>query len=344
MMRIYEIKKVNFFLLFFILAFTKSYSFDIKVKEISDKVKIFSGGVWNENIVAIASQKGLVIIDAPFSRSVTLKFQNAIEKEFGRDDFIYLINTHSCFCHVGGNQVYKKNMIIGHENLLKEMQQAASDTSDKWSRPSMIKYTNDYIKYSKDQLEEKKDEKERWEFEVQFWKQVKNDYLNGHEIVPPNILFKDRLTINLGDITIKLYNFNYSHSKSSILVFIPEAGLLIEHGIFNKDFLMTFPIDEDTPSNLIENRVSTLKELLEEDKIKYVLDIHGEGFKTIEDVRADYDYFDKLLNEFKIAFQEGLTIEEIQNKLSIESSFIDFKDLLYSAENIENMWKLLNKN
>ena len=137
--------------------------------------------------------------------------------------------------------------IIGHAFLLKEMRKAASDTSENWSIPSMIRYTNYYIKYAEEQMKEKKNEIKRWESEAQFWKQVKNDYLDGHEIIPPNLLFKDRMTIALGNITVKLYNFTYSHAKSSILVFIPEVGLLIEHGIFNKKYLPPLTIDEDTP-------------------------------------------------------------------------------------------------
>lgn len=104
-MVINKIKKIIFsLLLFFLLVSTKLYSFGIKVEKISNEVKIFSGGVWDENIVAISSQKGLVIIDAPFSRNIASEFRKAIENEFGRNDIIYLINTHSCFCHVGGNQ------------------------------------------------------------------------------------------------------------------------------------------------------------------------------------------------------------------------------------------------
>lgn len=78
-----------------------------------------------------------------------------------------------------------------------------------------------------------------------------------------------------------------------------------------------------------------------------MLDIHGTDFKSTDDVTAHYNYFNKLLNELKFAYSQGMSLEETKNKLSLDSSFIDFKDLLNSSENhpknIESIWKLLDK-
>ena len=42
-----------------------------------------------------------------------------------------------------------------------------------------------------------------------------------------------------------------------------------------------------------------------------------------------------------------MSLEEVENKLSLENDFADYKPLMFAAENhpknIENIWKLLNQ-
>jgi cyclase len=45
-------------------------------------------------------------------------------------------------------------------------------------------------------------------------------------IKKPDILFLDSLTINMGDVTFELKYFGRCHSKSDILVYIPELNVL----------------------------------------------------------------------------------------------------------------------
>src|SRR5512145_3109048 len=76
----------------------RNYEIDdlINVVRLSDKVIVVrTGASYFEAVTAIVTQKGIVMIDAGNTPQLTEKYRNIIIKEFGRADFIYLINTHS---------------------------------------------------------------------------------------------------------------------------------------------------------------------------------------------------------------------------------------------------------
>jgi len=99
------------FLVFFLTAVSVGAQsgpppFDITVKRLTPRVAVFYGDPWDNAIVAIATQKGIVVIDAPFSKTIAKGFRDAVEAEFKRGDFAYLVNTHDHVCHIGGNEAY----------------------------------------------------------------------------------------------------------------------------------------------------------------------------------------------------------------------------------------------
>ena len=91
----------------------------ITVQRINEKTILI--GLGADAVTAIATQKGIVVIDAGITSSLTAKYRKIMEQEFGRNDFAYLINTHGHHDHTGGNRVFKDAKITGHENCLKEI-------------------------------------------------------------------------------------------------------------------------------------------------------------------------------------------------------------------------------
>ncbi|HSQ34798.1 MAG TPA: MBL fold metallo-hydrolase, partial [Candidatus Binatia bacterium] len=98
----------------------------VRVERLSERVLMLTEDSSMENIVvAVAAKKGIVVIDSTGSPATAAIFRQAIEKEFARNDFKYIINTHSHWDHAWGNQVFPEAMVIGHENSLgQEAQQA----------------------------------------------------------------------------------------------------------------------------------------------------------------------------------------------------------------------------
>jgi len=63
-------------------------------------------------MIAIASEQGIVVVDTESSWSLTAEIREVIAREFARDDFAYLINTHGHADHGGGNQVFRDAVIV----------------------------------------------------------------------------------------------------------------------------------------------------------------------------------------------------------------------------------------
>ena len=102
----------------------------LKVKKVSDRVLIVgSGSNYYTAVIGIKTEKGLVAIDAGISPLMTARYRKNIEQEFGRNDFIYLINTHGHDDHTSGNQVFSDVPIIAHENCKPDMMEFWSDTA-----------------------------------------------------------------------------------------------------------------------------------------------------------------------------------------------------------------------
>jgi alkyl sulfatase BDS1-like metallo-beta-lactamase superfamily hydrolase len=84
----------------------RNYEIDdlINVVRISDRVIVVRTGInFFDAVTAIATEKGIVMLDAGFTPQMTERYKKIIAKELGRNDFKYLINTHSHLDHTYRN-------------------------------------------------------------------------------------------------------------------------------------------------------------------------------------------------------------------------------------------------
>jgi len=100
----------------------------LKVQKLSERVFVVgSGSNYYTAIIGIKTEEGLVGIDAGISPIMTARYREIIELETGRNDFIYLINTHGHDDHTSGNQVFSDVPIIAHENCKEDMMEFWND-------------------------------------------------------------------------------------------------------------------------------------------------------------------------------------------------------------------------
>ncbi len=78
-------------------------------------------------VSAIATQKGIVVIDTTDIPKLDQAFRKIIARELGRGDFKYLINTHGHGDHTNGNGVYADCQIIAHESVADMMRENFSN-------------------------------------------------------------------------------------------------------------------------------------------------------------------------------------------------------------------------
>jgi glyoxylase-like metal-dependent hydrolase (beta-lactamase superfamily II) len=257
----------------------------ITVQKINEKTILI--GLGADAVTAIAAQKGIVVIDAGISGTLTAKYRKIIEREFGRTDFAYLINTHGHHDHTGGNRVFTDVRIAGHENCLNEI-------SGQWKDPekvkaALLKVVNEYDKELQtlepgtDEWNDVYSQKARYQYAY-------CDALNNYPLVKPDVLFNDTLDINMGDITIQLIYFGKAHSASDILIHIPELKLLMVGDLFSHYGRPS--INDDERSEV--DRWLKVMEWVEErqENIDVIIGGHGQ-LMTIKDLNSFKNFVQK---------------------------------------------------
>ena len=206
----------------------------LNVEKISERVIIVgSGAYYYTAIIGIKTEKGLVAVDAGISPVMTARYRKIIEQELGRDDFIYLINTHGHDDHTSGNQVFSDVPIIAHENCKVDMMEFWNDTA----KVNKYVYNEDKrIKAMQSLVELDSDTWKYYESLLQQNYTLKETISEGgFKITYPTVTFNDRLTMDLGDITLQLIYFGKAHTTSDIMIYIPEEKILCIGDLFGKD-------------------------------------------------------------------------------------------------------------
>jgi hypothetical protein len=180
----------------------------IKVREINDKTILVSFGY--DAVTAIKTGDGIVVVDAGISAELTKRYRKIIEKEFRRDEFIYIINTHGHHDHIGGNIVFPEAEVIGHENYRKE-------SFERWTDPEnlMIRFSEIADDYNKKQ---KLSVPDSAEWNENFSQKIRClgayfDAKNRTSLRLPDITFPDTLKLVQGDIAFELIYFGKFHSE-----------------------------------------------------------------------------------------------------------------------------------
>lgn len=340
-------KKAIFSLLLIVLYVGPSHAEFVEVKKLSDNVLVLNANpMYRANLIAVRSQKGLVMIDTEISPGIMRPVKQRIEKEFGRDDWIYVINTHGHMHHAYGNCLFKGAKIIGHENLAADMKWKVDLLKDE-NKQEHLKEIDKVIGMQKENLKNADSkEKQKIERTIDFCNLVRKDVESGFKIVFPNITFSERYNLDLGDIEIELIYFGKGHSDSDILVYIPEEKVLVTSGVC---YGRLPAIKENVGLADIERHISVFGELVKNGmEINYVIPAHDD-FITMKDIRNHYEYYSVMLQEVRAAKQKGVGIEQLKKSLTVQKKFMFFIQKGEPVEeieqrqldNINNLWKLI---
>jgi len=174
--------------------------------------------------VAIATDKGILVIDTTGNPKIDTQLRRIIARELGRNDFKYLINTHEHGDHTGGNAVYADCTIVGHELVGEGMTAQAGNLARmiEWNTTRIAELERDIAKEPADlpALARMREELALSRLNLE----AKQADLKP---CPPTKTFRDRMTLKLGDTACELYYIGGLHSASDIAVFVPKHGLLM---------------------------------------------------------------------------------------------------------------------
>ena len=243
----------------------------IQTIRLSDRVHIVRmGEVYPDQVVVVATEKGLVLIDSGISPTLSTKYRNIIQKKFPDQEFPYVINTHHHFDHTNGNQVFSDAAIVAHANCSKKMRQ-------------FVNRIPDFVKARRERYSRRWEVAQTLDLHSGLYKRLRDLIVMSHwmcqdlehNFVPtyPTMTFNDRLTLDMDDLTIKLSHFPGSfHSDNDIVVLIPEEGIA-----FTGDLFHEFGVSQRvTTESELGIWILALDDLLKNGtNIKHVVTIHS---------------------------------------------------------------------
>lgn len=346
-MRILKRGLVCVFIGFFITYGLSENDIPVTIERISDRAVVLRlrHNPSGTNITAVKSGKGIVVFDTEMSYQIAAQIRKAIERYFGDRNIVYVVNTHHHWDHTNGNQAFRDATIIGHENCKKGIQDFVAGKDD------FVKmYKEGWIDYLKKQLESpglQSEEAEQTRERIRYATMVYDELNEGFVATPPDITFSDRLMLDLGDLTLNLTYLGMCHSDSDILIHIPEEKLLIVGDAFNGRSVKYIDENGDVPRWL-----DVLDALLQdENSIVHAVCGHGD-MMTRQDLLNHRRYIRDLWGGMQEAIAEGLSLEAVKERFSLENHFPYVKHLRHTwddgtdfhVSNVETVWKMLHRN
>ena len=320
----------------------------LHVEKYSGKVLFAWVGDYMQTIrvVALSTARGVVVIEANLSRSADARIRQAIEKEFGRKDVKYLINTHFHHDHTLGNQVYADATIIAQETALEGMK---GELTGEGLVKLLEMFKSDAQEWAKRQDKAAPDSREYHFFRegVVLLKKVIAELQEGFTPTFPTLLFNKAMTLDMGDMTVELYAVGGTHTTSDIMVFVPEEGL-VAIGDMWPDQMLPY-LSKKAPWDLaliLENWGRIVESGRE---IKHVNMAHSDMRLGVETFKQQYRYLGTLWIGLRELRAKDATLEEAKAKYTIERDFPYFKDRRLKvrdvdihANNIDAIWARLS--
>jgi len=289
-----------------------------------------------------ASDKGLVVFDTLGTPSRAAAVRRRIEKDLGRKDFLYVINTHDHWDHWCGNQVFSEAVVVSHASCPAEMKRHLKTSSH--PAPSLKETVESWKKDLAGMDPSSKNAETLRERMASFQKAYEE---LGRDFIPtyPLLTFSDRMEINLGRHTIKLYFTGGFETPDDIIAHVPEEGLVILGDTFQRNhYYASFENGIDVPQWM-----EVLDAILA-GNVKFAVPGHGDPL-TKEELAEIAKYLKISWEEAETVVRQDLDADQAKKRFSFESlksrldpAHIDFKSLeAVHAANMEAFRKRILK-
>jgi glyoxylase-like metal-dependent hydrolase (beta-lactamase superfamily II) len=326
----------------------------INLERLSDRVVLayWVGMDRRCNLTAIRGSNGLVIIDTEMSPRIMAPIKDKLEQVFGRSDWAYVINTHAHDNHAGGNGLFNSAVIVGHENLAEDMQWMVRRQTEPDLKNRHLEQANQYIQKLQTSLPQVANrsavEARMVRGESKFWELHCQDLREGYQVVKPSLTFRDKLTLDLGDLHLELVFFGKGHSLSDTLIYVPEENLLVSGAIVYQR--AQFPeIGEASKLDDVQRYLAVLNRFLADDvKIDHVVSSHSPPLLK-KDLAPVRDYYQRMLSGVRLAQRQGLTMDQAKVRLAA-SMFPAFQEKPPGTwsygmhqRNLRNLWRIVQE-
>jgi len=304
------------------------------------------------NVTVIETQKGLVCIETEFVPSVMKTIKEAAEKELGRKDWAYVINTHGHLHHSRGNAVFPDTPIIGPEK--KMMDRFKAQLSSKEGRRGYCDFSGvTYgIKALRQNLARAKltaAQRETLRRRLRFCYEIQKEIMDGFEVRNPTIAYSEGQELDLGDTHLQLFYWGDGVNHSSIFVYVAEDKMLVGMGMGQAGWIPH--LIEKVTLEGIRHAISMYEKLSDKNfPIDIMIGVHDpEIHRSRRRFELSRTYFQTLLDNLTQAQQDGLSLQQAKAKFSFEKEPVAMRRYFYQPENvserhlnnIDTIWELL---
>jgi glyoxylase-like metal-dependent hydrolase (beta-lactamase superfamily II) len=197
-----------------------------RVQKLTDRVIIFTEvSPWESNHVVIVGSEGTVLVDPGHTALMGRLIREAAARELGIDQFDYVLNTHGHWGHTWGNAGFPEATIVGHEQAAVEI---ATDAPNLEQRRDFIRGQIEASEARLVELDQASEEAATERIQRDHFDRIARGLSeDGFSVLAPQLTFSDRLTLDLGDLSLEMHYFGRAHSTSDIAVVIPEEKVAL---------------------------------------------------------------------------------------------------------------------
>ncbi len=310
----------------------------ITIVPLSERVIVLTGNLLPGGgyTIAINSEKGLVVVDTGGSPGIASAMREIIQKEFGRDKFAYVIHTHGHADHINGNQAFPEAQIVAHEKSIKSFSRYSTPQMLEEMAASCRKEAEDHRGRLKS-LKEDSEDYEMTERRIAILEQIVIDIEQGVHVQAPDITFSEKMNLDMGDLTLKMYYFNNYHSTNDILIHIPEEGILLLGDTLSRAVLPG--TNSFLSSANVPGWIQVLDQVLMDGAgVKHAVRGHS-YIMTSEEITARRDYIKQVWGRVVKADSEGLTPDKILPMLPLKNYEFLTQQYQSKPEELENQHK-----
>jgi cyclase len=275
--------------------------------KLSDRILVLTSDTPTfNNMTAINTNRGIVIIDTTPSPAVAKQLRDIIEDEFGTHSVAYTINTHHHWDHFFGNQVFADSTIIAHERAPEQMRGLIPESGHvaPWLKRGPVEPRRSEL----EGLEAGSEKAVKLQKEIDWFLETYDVLENDFTATYPTLTFNDRLTLDMGDVTIELYYYGAADTNNSILIHVPEENTVVSGDLYW--FGGVFTDLEDTSALDVPRWIETIDNVLNEDtELRWLIGGHKNVWPGT-DLTLRRNYIERLWRSLDSAHASGLSLDE----------------------------------
>jgi glyoxylase-like metal-dependent hydrolase (beta-lactamase superfamily II) len=305
------------------------------------------------NVTVVETKKGLVVIETEITPYIMNKIKEAAEKELGRSDWAYVINTHSHLHHAGGNCLFREAQIVGHETMnLDWLRDRLSTVAGRqhYCRNVGVDVAIDGLRRTLARGAITPPQRQELRRRLDFCRAVEKEIMTGFEVVNPTITFRDRYTLDLDDVHLRLVYWGDAINHSSIFVHVVEDHILVGMGMAG-DWIPEFYGKASLDG--IRRAISLWKEFSDSNlRIDLMVGVHNpDPVTSRRHFQHRAEYLQALLDDLIEARQQGLSQQQVKDALSLDRRYPRVRTYFTQPQNlderhqknIDTIWRLLQE-